>query len=180
ERLSRWVDERPRLMAALQRGRLEEPAAAAGATGLEGHAIVVGHGRVGSVVAETLDREGIPYVVVEQDREIFEALRDRGVPAVYGNAARKTVFALTRPERARLLVVAMPDPFQTRAVMDFARLANRAIETIVRAHSADERTYLERHGANRVVIGEHELALTMARHALGALGPGAPQCAAAS
>jgi CPA2 family monovalent cation:H+ antiporter-2 len=136
----------------------------------------VGHGRVGGVIGSELDRARVPYLVVEQNRELFESLRDRGVPAVYGNAIRRTVLELARPERARLIVVTAPDPFQARAVVDLARKMNPSIATVVRTHSEEEREYLEKAGADHAVVGERELARAMARYALEAVG--APPTAA--
>jgi len=98
---------------------------------LRGHAILVGDGRVGGSIAEVLARSKVPYVVIEQSRDLFESLRDRGVPAVYGNADRRTVQA-AHPERARLIIVTAPDPFQARAVVEQARRLNPSIASVVR------------------------------------------------
>ena len=86
---------------------------------------------------------------------------------------------LAHPERADLLLVTTPDPFQARAVVELARKANPSIETVVRTHSEEERAYLEAHGVGKAVLGEHELARTMARHALVVCGafPTAPNAA---
>jgi CPA2 family monovalent cation:H+ antiporter-2 len=47
---------------------------------------------------------------------------------------------------------------------------NPKIEIVVRTHSAAERAHLEGLGVGRVFMGEHELAVAMARHALRTLG----------
>ena len=62
-------------------------------------------------------------MVVEQDRRRVEELRGRGVTAVYGDATTPGVLEAARRRRARLIVVAMPDGFQTRRVMELARAA---------------------------------------------------------
>jgi CPA2 family monovalent cation:H+ antiporter-2 len=169
-RLSRWAERRPRLLAALERGTPERPMAATPDTALRDHAIVVGHGRVGGVIGSALEQGRVPYVVVERNREIFESLRDHGVPAVYGNASRRTVLELARPDRARLIIVTAPDPFQARAVVDLARKMNPSIATVVRTHSEEEREYLEKAGADLAVMGERELARAMAHYALEVAG----------
>ena len=165
-RLSRWAAARPRLLAALERGTPDQPVAAKDDRALRDHAILVGYGRVGSTIGEGLARADVPFVVIEQSRELFESLRDRGVPAIYGNASRRTVLELARPERARLIIVTAPDPFQARAIVDQARRMNPAIASVVRTHSEEERAYLERAGVGLAVMGERELARTMARYAL--------------
>jgi monovalent cation:H+ antiporter-2, CPA2 family len=165
-RLSRWVEARPRVLAALERGTPEQPVAAKDDETLRDHAILVGYGRVGGTIGEALARSGIPYVVIEQSRELFESLRDRGVPVIYGNASRRLVVELARPERARMIIVTAPDPFQARAILEQARRLNTSIVSVVRTHSEEERAYLERVGADLAVVGERELARTMARYAL--------------
>ena len=165
-RLSRWAQARPRVLAALERGTPDQPLAATEDATFRDHVILVGYGRVGGTIGEALARSGVAYVVIEQSRELFESLRDRGVPAIYGNATRRVVLQMARPERARLIIVTAPDPFQARAVVEQARRLNPSIAIVVRTHSEEERAYLERAGVTLAVMGERELARTMARYAL--------------
>ena len=167
-RLSRWINDRPALLAKFERpgSALYEPDPALGDAKLVGHAIVVGFGRVGGTIGEALARRNVPFVVIEQSIEIFERIRERGIPAVYGNASRMTVLEAARPERARLILVTTPDPFQARAVVELARKVNPGISSVVRTHSREEREYLERKVGITAILAEQELAVTMARHAL--------------
>ena len=128
--------------------------------------VIVGHGRVGAPIAEELALHGIPYVVVEQSRERAEALRARGLPVVYGDASRPEVMAGARLEAARLVLVAAPDAYQTRAILALAQQLNPAVAIIVRTHSDEERAFLEAHGAARALVGERELAVSLTRDAL--------------
>ncbi len=174
-RLGRWIGGRPRLLAALERASATpgEPSQPPDEATLRNHAIIVGYGRVGSTIGKTLGDAGVPFVAVEQDRVTFERLRDRGLPVLYGNATRAGVLHLAHPERARLIVVTTPDPFQARAVVDLARKANPAIEVVVGTHSDEEQAYLEGQGVVTAVMGERELARAMARRALEICGAGA-------
>jgi len=172
-RLSRWINGRPALLAKLERpgSALHEPDPALGDARLTGHAIIVGYGRVGGTIGESLTRRGVPFVVVEQGIEIFDRLRERGIPAIYGNASRMAVLEAARPERARLILVTTPDPFQARAVVELARKVNPGIASVVRTHSREEREYLEKKVGTTAVLAEQELATAMARHALEICAP---------
>jgi len=55
-------------------------------------------------------------------------------------------------------------------VVEVAHAANPKIETVVRAHSEDERAWLEEHGVGLALVGEHELALGLAQYALDHMG----------
>jgi CPA2 family monovalent cation:H+ antiporter-2 len=85
---------------------------------------------------------------------------------LYGDATRPEVLADARLEHARLVVVAAPDAFQTRAILELARRLNPDVEVVARTHSDEERHFLEAHGAERALVGERELAVSLVRHAL--------------
>lgn len=139
--------------------------------GIADHAILVGHGRVGRVVAAALRRHGLPHVVVEHDRAAAEHLRAQGVPAVWGDATRPEVMAAARPERARLVILALPGAAEARAALALARAANPDIIVAARAHDDGEMQFLSGEcGAGLVVMGEREIALGMADFALRRLG----------
>lgn len=138
---------------------------------LAGHAILVGHGRVGSLVAGALTSHGLPFAVIESDRMRAEKLRASGSTVIYGDATREEVLRAASPGAAHLLVVALPDAFHARHVIALARKMNPAIETVVRTHSNQEALYLEEEaGVGLVVMGEREVALSMSDFALQRLG----------
>lgn len=177
ERASRWLNTRPELLGffegeAVALAQLPKGNGGGGEEAPSEHAVVVGFGRVGGAIGATFEEKGIPYVGIEQRREIAEPLRAKGRPLLHGDATRPDVLAAAHVERARLLVVTAPDPFQARAVVEAARAANPTIETVVRAHSEDERAWLEEHGVGLALIGEHELALGLAQYALVQMGCG--------
>jgi K+:H+ antiporter len=113
-----------------------------------------------------LDRHSLPYVVVESDRQVIEKLRERNVPAVYGDAARPGILEHAETATARVLIVTAPEPLHARQVIDLARPINPEIDTVVRTHTSADQACLERLGVGLVVMGERELAFGMTRYAL--------------
>ena len=130
----------------------------------------MGHGRVGEPVAAELARHGVPHVIVDQSRAAVESLRERGRPAIAGDATRPEVLGAARVARARLVVVAVPDAYQGRAILAAAREAAPALDVLVRTHSDAERAYLEAHGAAEAFVGARELAVSLTRAALHRVG----------
>ena len=55
------------------------------------HVVLVGYGRVGRSIGEALAEQGLSFVVAEQNRELVEGLRKRGIHAVAGDAAEPAV-----------------------------------------------------------------------------------------
>lgn len=170
--MTRWLDRHPRVTALLERRGKREATAAAGAQAvtLRNHAVIVGYGRVGSVVGRALEEQGLKFAVIERHQRIVEELRARETMAMQGDASATGVLDLAGIEHARLLVIASPDGFQARRILELARERNPRIAIVVRTHSSSELAYLIRQGVDRAVMGELELALQMTDYALRSLG----------
>ena len=125
------------------------------------HALLVGYGRVGSLLGEKLMALGIPLVVVETSRSRVDDLRERGIRAVLGNAANEEIMALAHLDCARWLLVTIPNGYEAGEIVAAAREKRPDIEIIARAHYDDEVDYIAERGANQVVMGEREIANTM-------------------
>jgi monovalent cation:H+ antiporter-2, CPA2 family len=167
-----WVTQHSSLARRLQ-GDADPLAALPMSTGeqfLSGHLVLVGYGRVGRRIAQTLDENGVPYVVAEQNRERVEELRSRGIAAVFGDASLPSVLIQAHIAKAGMLVVATPDTVSVRPMAEIARTLNPAIEIVVRTHNEEEASLLARAQVGTVFYGEHELASAMARHVLARRG----------
>jgi monovalent cation:H+ antiporter-2, CPA2 family len=131
------------------------------ATTLTNHAVLVGYGRVGSVVGAAFTEAAVPLLVIESDSERIEPLRAQGIETITGNAADPEVVAAANFAAARCLVVAVPDAFEAGQAVEQARALNGALRIIARAHSEEEITHLRKHGASVVIMGEHLIAHAM-------------------
>jgi CPA2 family monovalent cation:H+ antiporter-2 len=166
--LRRWLLERSELARTLE--RREDPYAELPMTTerkyLEGQVVLVGYGQVGRRIAHTLEQQGIPYVVAEQNRELVEALRNNGKAAVSGNAAEPEVLIQAHIANAAMLVVAIDDTMHVRQMAETARLLNPRIEIVVRSHSEEESELLRADGVGTVFLRDEALAHSMAQHVL--------------
>lgn len=134
------------------------------------HAVIVGFGRVGETIGKAFDIWELPYVIIERDQRQLDQLRARGVRVVYGNAAAPGILSAAGIEHARLLIIAAPDAYAARRVLEIARELNPDIDTVVRTHSEIELAHLEAEGVGLAVLAERELALGMMGYALRSLG----------
>ncbi|MFL5331993.1 MAG: YbaL family putative K(+) efflux transporter, partial [Geminicoccaceae bacterium] len=167
--LDSWLRSRPALVAKLERGgivALAEPSP----KGPSGHTVIVGYGRIGSLVGRALQEQGLPVVAVDEDRRRVEELRDRGVTAVYGDATTPGVLEAAGADRARLIVVTTPEGYRARRLVELARQLQPGIGTAVRASTEREVAELEREGVGMAIMGERELAFGFLAYALRSLG----------
>ncbi len=128
--------------------------------------VLVGYGRVGRRIADALAAQHLPFVVVEQNREVVERLRGEGLMAVSGDAAEPVVLVQAHIANARMLVIATPDTLNVRQMINTARTLNPDIEMVVRTHNEAEAKLLESENAGRIFLGEEELAQSMMRYVL--------------
>jgi CPA2 family monovalent cation:H+ antiporter-2 len=134
-------------------------------TELRDHAILVGYGRVGRLIADGLLAAGTRFLVLEAGDATVQPLRDRGIEVLIGNAADPDLLRLANIAQARLLLVAIPEAFEVRQIVLHAREENPTIDIIARAHFDAEVDYLSKIGAGTVVMGEREIARSMLEHA---------------
>ncbi|WP_036771878.1 YbaL family putative K(+) efflux transporter [Photorhabdus australis] len=137
-----------------------------------GHTIIVGYGRIGSLLCQRLQEQEFPLVVIENTRAKFEELGEQGISAVMGNAASKDIMSLARLDCACSLLLTIPNGYEAGEIVASAREARPDLNIIVRADYDDEVTYIMERGANHVIIGEHEIAKTMANALASSKGQG--------
>jgi CPA2 family monovalent cation:H+ antiporter-2 len=171
EPLSRWLESHPKLLALLERrGADQHRVPVSSAASLRQHAIVVGYGRVGGAIGSVLKAQGLPFAVIERDHLMLGTAQSQGVPTLVGDASAPGVLTAAGIAHARLLVVATPDSFLARRIVELGRELNPSVDVVVRTHSESEFKPLEALGAGRVVMGERELARGMLEYALRSLG----------
>ncbi len=155
--LERLAQEKPDAPLA----RPDEPASDLTPTTLTGHDIVVGYGRVGSLVGAGLRGDGAKMIVVEASDAGVARARSDGAEVFTGNAAEPAIIAALNLAGARRLYVTIPEPFEAGQIVEQARAANPKLDILARAHSSATVEHFEKLGANLIVLGETEIAHRM-------------------
>jgi monovalent cation:H+ antiporter-2, CPA2 family len=140
------------------------------ATSLTNHAVLVGYGRVGRLVGGSLLSKGLPLLVIEERQEVVRDLRAQGVEAIADRAGHPGLLLAANVAKARWLISAIPNPFESANLIEQGRKDNPTLEIIARAHSDAEVEYLRKYGANFIIVGETEIARGITEHIMGGLG----------
>ncbi|MFO3703612.1 YbaL family putative K(+) efflux transporter [Xanthomonas codiaei] len=128
----------------------------------EGHAIVIGYGRVGSALAQLLRSRSVPVLVIDDNGEHVAKAHAAGIPGIRGSAAADRVLAEARPEHAKIAILAIPQPLEAGEALAKLRAINPSLTLLARAHSDAEVKHLLDHGADGAVLAERELAYSLA------------------
>jgi monovalent cation:H+ antiporter-2, CPA2 family len=145
----------------LRRRAAVEPAAQPAPPPPKHRAVLVGYGRVGSLIGKALDNAMAEYSVIEDRQGLIEQLQARGITAVHGNAISREVMQEANVANADLLFVTVPDGFEAGRIVELARELNPKVKVYARAHSDAEVEHLRGFGADLIVSGEQEIADAM-------------------
>jgi CPA2 family monovalent cation:H+ antiporter-2 len=138
--------------------------------GMSNHVVVVGYGRVGEHIVNILKHLGIPHLVIEQDARQAAAFSQDGVPTLVGDAANSDVLVHAGLERARALVVTVPDESAGAVIIGRAQKIAPALPIVARAATRSGVQSLSNLGAQVVIHPELEGGLEVMRHTLQSLG----------
>lgn len=163
-----WVKSRPKILGIFE--RTGDPLAQLPLTTTEEHlagqVVLVGCGRVGKRIASLLSEKSIPYVVVDDNRELIARLRNTGISAVYGNASDPSVLIQGHIAKAGMLMIVISDTIHLRKMIHYAQTLNPEIEIVIRTHNEEEAALLRAADNVKVFFAEGEIAKNMGGYAL--------------
>ena len=118
---------------------------------LDGHQILCGYGRVGHQVAREFARDGVPFVIIEQDPQMVEECLAEGYLTVLGEASDDDVLEEAGIRRAKGLVATVDSDADNVFVVLSARKMNPKLHIVARASSDESAAKLEMAGADRTL-----------------------------
>jgi len=137
---------------------------------LTAHYIVCGYGRIGRIIAEELERQKMPFVVIDRDPEVVHSVMESGHLAIAADASNEDVLRRVHVERARGLIAAVGTDAENVYTVLTARLLRRDLFIVSRAETDHAVSKLKQAGADRVIspyrIGGQHIAQTALRPAV--------------
>lgn len=137
---------------------------------LEDHFILCGYGRIGSIIAEELDRQRVPFIVIERQPDRSQQVLERGWLSVAADASQEEVLRRVGIHRARGLIAAVGTDAENVYTVLTARVVRPDLFIIARVESDDAEHKLKRAGADRVIspyqIGAAHMVQTALRPAV--------------
>lgn len=133
---------------------------------MRNHMVICGYGALGKTIGNVLEDKKVPYVVVDVDKRVCDALAERGIPCIEGDALDVAVLEKAGVRRAKRVVAALnsdsANVFLTLTVKDITP----GIEIATRAYTEDAVSKLHRAGADVIVMPDVIGGMEMAREIL--------------
>ena len=118
---------------------------------LDKHYIVCGFGRTGRHVAREFFAEGIPFIIIDDNIEEVEEIKQLGYTVILGDATLDESLVRAKIDRATCLVTALPSDAENLYTVLSAKTLNPRIRAIARASNEEAVQKLQRAGADAVV-----------------------------
>lgn len=119
---------------------------------LDRHHLVCGYGSTGRYVVEGMQRVGQAFVVIEQDAQRVQALRDQGLLVVQGDATQDDTLRRAGIEKAAGLVACLHHDADNVFVVLTARELNADLRIVAKAVDESAQRKLRAVGADGVVL----------------------------
>lgn len=130
---------------------------------LSDHFIICGYGQVGRTVVDQLQRQEIPFVLIETNEGLYRELLNDGIPVIQGDAKRHDVLLQAGIHRARGICIVIDNDADNLYITVTARALNPRIKIITRAGQQRYATAMSNSGADEVIIPEYEGGLMTGR-----------------
>jgi CPA2 family monovalent cation:H+ antiporter-2 len=131
-----------------------------------GHALIGGFGRVGQTIAQLLDKNGIPYIGIDQNIDIVSDCRERGNNVIYGDCTSINILKSCHIAEARLAVLTFRSVKLAKQTITEIRRQNIQIPIIVRCYEHGNFEELISLGADRVISEMLEASLIISSQVL--------------
>ena len=136
----------------------------------EGHVVIVGFGRIGRMLAQILDTQGVAYAAIDNNPQLVAQLQEHAGQLHYGDAARGELLRRVHAQHAAAIVLTMDHP---ASVLHAARAIRRdypQVQLFARARDEQHAQALLRAGATLVVPETLESGLQLSEFVLHSLG----------
>ena len=121
---------------------------------MQQHVVICGFGRNGHQAAKTLKAHKIPYVVIERSEESMHSslIDDPHLLYLTGDATDDDILVKAGVQRAKSLLVTLPDDADNVFIVLSARSLNPQLQIISRASNQGATAKLYKAGANNVIM----------------------------
>jgi CPA2 family monovalent cation:H+ antiporter-2 len=137
---------------------------------MSGHVVIAGYGRVGQLLGEILDREGVPYLAIDRDVQRVAALHASGAPVYYGDAEHPDLLPGGIAEAAIAVVITLDEPAAAIGIAHSLQRHLPGLPVLARARDEIHAAQLLDAGVEHVVPETLEAALQLSGHVLEAIG----------
>lgn len=120
----------------------------------DNHIVVIGAHRVGAPVVKFLEKEKIPFIVMDFNPHIIEELRKDGIYVVYGDLGDPEILDSLQLDKAKLIISTARDMSDNEMLLEECKRRKLRAKVVARALDKDHAKALKALGADYVILPE--------------------------
>jgi monovalent cation:H+ antiporter-2, CPA2 family len=133
---------------------------------LSRHVVICGYSKIGTTLAQVLDRRKFPYLVIDLDPYVISKLRSENVPCIYGDSSNSGILAQAQLNKALILICTFTDSLAGQLTVKNAHSINPDLHIITRVNKDVDASIIMSYGASETVLPEFEAGLEIIRYTL--------------
>jgi CPA2 family monovalent cation:H+ antiporter-2 len=138
--------------------------------GAAGDVVILGGGRVGRTIAQSVVPHVERTIVVDHDARLLAEVREAGAVAVYGDAANPHILRRVIAPETLLVVIAVPDHLTAYLAAERVRAIEPNVEMLARVNGEEELHDMRALGVRHFADSRIEVAIELAHTVLGHVG----------
>ncbi len=127
------------------------------------HVLIVGYNSMVDAIIEDFEERGLPYLVIDDDREVIEALVERKIPCILGDPTEEVTLRNAQIERASKVVLNQSD--EKNAIVALVAKKRTQADIIGLVEDMSNAVYLLYAGADKVVSPKQLLGIDIGHKA---------------
>lgn len=135
-----------------------------------GLVIIAGFGRVGQLLGQILESQGIHFIALENNARLVAQLHPQGVPVYFGDAARAELLHKVHADHAAAIVLTMDHPASALHAVRSIRRVYPQLPVFARSRDENHARTLKKAGATIVIPETLESGLQLSSFVLQTLG----------
>ena len=147
------------------------------AEGLTGSVLIIGFGRFGQVVSQSLLARGFNVSIIDTDTEMIRSATTFGFKVYYGDGTRLDVLRASGAAEAGLIAICLDDRRSADRIVEIARIAFPLAQLLVRSYDRAHSLTLVKAGVGWQIRETFESAMAFGEEALKRLGVADEQAA---
>lgn len=133
---------------------------------IKNHVIICGYGRIGSYIGRALMLANISFIAVDYNFHIVERAKQDGINIIYGDPTDINIQDYLEVERARIVIIAVPDYHSQEAVVLNIKKLNPNVPIICRVHRKSDYHRIKDLGVEIIIQPEFEASLSILKKIL--------------
>jgi len=125
------------------------------------HIVLIGYGRLGKNIAKLLKKEGLLFVVIEEDIKTVIDAQKLNEPVIYGNAGQKNILESVNIKEASSVIISVGNSKKLHLICEMVNHLIYNAKIIVKVDNYEEEKELGLLNLSYIIVGTEATAIAM-------------------